>query len=134
LCAVVLPPVTHADIYKCTDEHGNVAYLQLPCSTDSEEPTDASDNAEAESAEQEPPGDEVAFSTVPEIAPSQVLSSRRPGELIDDCKKRYRDEIDLIDAEMRRGFSTQQGNDYKISLLALTAQLRACDVQSTDAQ
>ena len=54
-------------------------------------------------------------------------SSREPGEEIDACKKRYRDQIDAIDAEMRTAFSPEQGDVYKERLLALTRQIRACE-------
>lgn len=47
-------------------------------------------------------------------------------ELTEQCKKKYRDEIDAIDAKMRSGYSSQQGERYREQLRALTEKLRAC--------
>ena len=114
-----LTPAAHAEIYKCKDEHGNVAYLQTPCPVEKPEETLAADDTDAEIAE--PAQDEVVTESLPEP------SSRLPGEQLKDCKKRYRDQIDEIDAEMLTAFSPEQGAAYKERLLALTKQLRACE-------
>ena len=45
---------------------------------------------------------------------------------VEQCKKRYRDQIDAIDAEMRRGYSSEQGEAYREQLRGLTRKLRAC--------
>ena len=50
----------------------------------------------------------------------------RSGELTQQCKKRYRDQIDVIDAEMRRGYSSAQGEAYRERLRVLTQRLRSC--------
>ncbi|MDX2411270.1 MAG: hypothetical protein QNK16_04055, partial [Woeseiaceae bacterium] len=50
----------------------------------------------------------------------------RSSELIQQCKKRYRDQIDAIDAEMRRGYSSAQGEAYRERLRVLTQRLRSC--------
>ena len=50
----------------------------------------------------------------------------RSEELTQQCKKRYRDQIDTIDAEMRRGYSSVQGETYRERLRVLTQQLRQC--------
>lgn len=126
LFTVALMPAAHADIYKCKDEHGNVAYLQTPCPVEkAEEPTVIQDEDErpVEAAQ-----DEVVMESSPEpqLSDVQIPSSRRPGESLDDCKKRYRDQIDEIDAEIQSAFSPGQGAAYKDRLLALTKQLRAC--------
>jgi hypothetical protein len=112
---LVFLPVAHAEIYKCTDEHGNVAYLQLPCPAPKEE---AVPEVEADPS----PADFVE-STVQAEA---IESSRLPDEVLGDCKKRYRDQIDEIDLEMRRGYSSEQGEVFKDELRVLTQQLRAC--------
>ena len=109
LFTVALMPAAQADIYKCRDEHGNVAYLQTPCPVKKAE---------------EPPATEQD-EEVPESSP--VPTSRRPGESLDDCKKRYRDQIDEIDAEMQTAFSPEQGAVYKERLLEFTRELRACE-------
>jgi hypothetical protein len=53
-------------------------------------------------------------------------ASARDEELTEQCKKKYRDEIDAIDAEMRRGYSSAQGEQYREQLRGLTQKLRAC--------
>lgn len=50
----------------------------------------------------------------------------RKDEITQQCKKRYRDQIDAIDAEMRRGYSSAQGEAYRERLRVLTQQLRRC--------
>ncbi|MDH3273667.1 MAG: DUF4124 domain-containing protein [Gammaproteobacteria bacterium] len=50
----------------------------------------------------------------------------RSGELTQQCKKRNRDQIDAIDAEMRRGYSSAQGEAYRERLRVLTQRLRNC--------
>lgn len=117
---------THADIYKCTDEHGNVAYLQLPCPTEELKSAHNTDNADVSAAEPEQREDEEDPTYESQIPAPQTPSSRRPGERLDACKKRYRDQIDEIDAEIRKSYTPAQGELYKKRLLALTQQLRAC--------
>jgi len=119
LLIAALTPAAHADIYKCKDEHGNVAYLQTPCPVEKPEEAPVTDDTDAKIAERAQ--DEEVTESLPEP------SSLRPGEQLNDCKKRYRDQIDEIDAEMLTVFSPEQGAAYKESLLALTKQLRACD-------
>ena len=115
LLAIAAP--ANADIYRCTDEDGNVAYLQLPCP----EP------AAIEETVDEPQSEEGGEGDVEEpVATPIVESSREPGEALADCRKRYRDQIDAIDLEMRNGFSPEQAGDYKERLRTLTQQLRAC--------
>ena len=128
LLVAALAPVVQADIYKCTDEDGNVAYRQTPCPVEkAEEPAATEEESPPVEAEQD---DYVPESTPePQSAEAQVPSSRQPGESLDDCRKRYRDQIDEIDAEMQTAFSPEQGTAYKERLLALTKQLRACSTQ-----
>lgn len=47
-------------------------------------------------------------------------------EAVERCKKKYRDQIDAIDAEMRSGYTSQQGEAYRQRLRGLTEKLRAC--------
>ena len=54
------------------------------------------------------------------------VENSRSGEMAQQCKKRYRDRIDAIDAEMRRGYSSAQGEAYREQLRVLTQQLRRC--------
>lgn len=53
-------------------------------------------------------------------------SSGRSSEEIATCKQHYRDAIDEIDAEMRSGYSSEQGEAYRQRLRLLTEELRAC--------
>ena len=123
---VALVPAAQAEIHKCTDEHGNVAYLQTPCPAEKTEDADATRDVDDLA-------DDVAESEwVPESSPEpqpdevEIPSSRQPGEPLRACKNRYRDQIDEIDAEMRASFSPEQAEAYKQRLLVLTRQLRAC--------
>ena len=124
LLAASLTPTAHAEIYKCSDEEGNVSYQQMPC------PAAKDDDPQPV----EPVRDDyVPESTLsPESFAARDPSSRQPGESLADCKKRYRDQIDEIDAEMRRAFSPEQGVAYKENLLVLTKQLRACSTAPSD--
>jgi len=108
-------PTAAADIYKCTDENGNVAYLQLPCPAKKA----ADPEVVPENAREEAP--EVAMPT-----PGPAPSSRLDNESLDACKKRYRDQIDAIDAELSESWSDDEVENYKDRLRALTQQLRAC--------
>ena len=47
-------------------------------------------------------------------------------EFVEQCKKRYRDQIDAIDAQMRSGYTSAQGEAYRERLRTLTEQLRNC--------
>jgi hypothetical protein len=47
-------------------------------------------------------------------------------QLTEQCKKKYRDEIDAIDAQMRSGYSSAEGERYRQQLRGLTEKLRAC--------
>jgi len=126
LLIAALMPAAHADIYKCMDEFGNVAYLQTPCPAEKVEEPAVTQDVDADITEVEQV-EEMTVSS-PELPSPEVHipSSRRADEALDDCKKRYRDQIDEIDAEIGTAFSPAQANAYKEKLLALTKQLRAC--------
>jgi hypothetical protein len=112
---VALAPAAQAEIYKCTDEHGNVAYLQTPCPPEVVTEPVTTDDAEDPAAEVEASEDIAEPLPVPQA-----------DEALEVCRKRYRDQIDAIDAELRASFSPEQAAAYKEKLLALTRQLRAC--------
>ena len=59
-------------------------------------------------------------------APTRSFASGRSDEEIQTCKKHYRDAIDEIDAEMRQGYGSEQGEVYRQRLRLLTQKLRAC--------
>lgn len=42
------------------------------------------------------------------------------------CKKNFRDQIDAIDAQMRQGYDSAQGERYRERLRMLTTRLRDC--------
>lgn len=42
------------------------------------------------------------------------------------CKDRYRDQIDAIDAQMRNGYDSEQGEVYRERLRSLTTSMREC--------
>jgi hypothetical protein len=109
---VVCEPSAHADIYKCTDEDGNVAYLQLPCPATKAAATEVARDADSDT--------DIAAPQPP------TPSSRLENESLENCKKRYRDQIDEIDAEMRADYSPEQSDSYMERLRPLTQQLRAC--------
>jgi hypothetical protein len=72
----------------------------------------------------------TAGSSEPTLAAPTSTRARtdaaRSSEEIAQCKKKNRDAIDAIDAEMRRGYSSEQGEGYRQRLRVLTEQLRAC--------
>ncbi len=108
-------------IHQCTDADGNVVYSQLPCKDEEPAKEDAAADAEDEPA-----------SPVPLMIPVEVApQNNAPHEPESDkgaaaCKKRYRDAIDEIDAEIRREYTPDKDTEYKQRLLALTRALRAC--------
>ena len=71
------------------------------------------------------PEEARAAAPAPRRVNSNANNERLP-EQIQACKKQHRDAIDEIDAEMRRGYSSEQGEVYRQRLRALTEQLRAC--------
>ena len=44
----------------------------------------------------------------------------------EQCRNSYRDQIDDIDAQMRSGYDSAQGEVYRERLRVLTKNLRAC--------
>ena len=85
--------------------------------------------------------------TAPQAASSPGPTSPRPGsapppaleharqqaaaalkeEAVTECKQAYRDQIDAIDAEMRHGYSSEQGERYRERLRSLTERMRECE-------
>ena len=108
-------------IHQCKDADGNVVYSQLPCKD--EEPTreDAAADAEDEPASPEPLM--ISVEAAPRnTAPDEPESDTSTAA----CKKRHRDAIDEIDAEIRREYTPDKDAEYKQRLLVLTRALRAC--------
>ena len=46
---------------------------------------------------------------------------------VEACKIPLREAIDAIEAEMLRGYSAEQGEEFKQELRVLTQQMRACE-------
>ena len=107
-------------IHQCKDAEGGVVYSQLPCKD--EEP------AKEEPAEEavQPVSQEALFVASELRAPDSEAAEPESDENTAACKKRYRDEIDEIDAEIRREYTPDKDAEYKQRLLALTRALRAC--------
>ena len=126
LFIAALTPAAQADIYKCKDEHGNVAYLQTPCPVEKTKEPPVADDDDARTVETAQDEDLIESWPEPQSPEVQTPSSRESGESLDECKKRFRDQIDEIDAKLQTGFSPEQGDAYKERLMALAKQLRAC--------
>jgi hypothetical protein len=108
------------EIHKCTDADGNVAYSQLPCVPQKiTEPEKTESEANTELS--------TPVTAVQELHTSE-MSQEEPEQEIDRsaCKKRYRDAIDVIDAEIGREYSSDKAAQYKQRLLLLTRKLRQC--------
>lgn len=58
---------------------------------------------------------------------ARAITPTRSREDVEQCKKPYRDRIDAIDAQMRRGYTSEQGESYRQSLRGLTQSLRDCE-------
>ena len=107
-------------IHKCTDADGGVAYSQLPCAPQkSVESEKVEPDAKAESAAPVSAKQELSITEIPQEELELETNASA-------CKKRYRDEIDAIDAEISREYSTDRAEQYKQQLLLLTRKLREC--------
>ncbi len=106
LLLAVLPANADTEIHKCVDADGNVAYQQTPCPVVKEEAPEVVEQAE------QPPQALVASDLTPEE--------------VEACKDPLRDAIDEVEAEMLRGFSPEEGEEFKVKLRTLTQEMRAC--------
>ena len=110
-----LPPTFVEGLGGCDAEDG---------AGSTEAPTSAAALGMASGAQANANGSRAAKS-----APStsrSVVGSDRSKELTEQCKQRYRDQIDAIDAQMRQGYTSDQGEAYRQRLRGLTEKLRAC--------
>ena len=107
-------------IHRCTDADGNVAYSQLPCAPQKTKESEKTEpDAKAESA--------IPVSEKQELSPNEIATEEPELEIDRSaCKKRYRDAIDAIDAEIGREYSPVKAEEYKQRLLQLTRKLRKC--------
>ena len=105
-----------AEIFRCEDPEGGLVFQQTPCPEPEPEP------------EPEPKPDEEVTDAAPaaEQEPEPEPRALADPAAVAACKKQYRDAIDAVDAEMRAGFTPQQGEVFKQRLRLLTEKLRAC--------
>ena len=119
----MIGPVASAEIFRCDDPEVGIIFQQTPCP--------------------EPVPEEPAGKPLPEPGPDDIPRQPEPAmdpdeakladpEMVAACKKRYRDEIDRIDAEMRKGFAPAEREPYRERLRALSQQLSQCDYASDD--
>lgn len=131
LCAVIVLSVfrprsaeAQTEIHRCTGADGGVVFSQLPCEDSApkpkadEEPENEGPTVDGSPDEWNPFEADADF--VPRADDPQAAAERAA------CKKKYRDAIDVIDAEILREYSPDKADDYKQRLLALTAELRRC--------
>ena len=112
--------LAQTEIHRCVDADGGAVYSQLPCAP--EEPANA-ETSEQEELTAAAETDAFIYEVAPDEEPEQEPKTE---EEVAACKKRYRDAIDVIDAEIARDFSADQADSYKQRLLELTQQLRRC--------
>jgi len=106
-----------AEIFKCQDEEGNVAYLDTPCP-----------EAKRQDAEPVKQADAAADERVDEAAADDAMPAAEMKSLeeIEACKEPLRDSIDAIEGEMLRGYTAEEGEAFKQRLRVLTQKMRAC--------
>lgn len=93
---------------------------------------DEDEDDEASAAQPEPTRDE----SEPAIAQTMAPTATRPAAATsndddgaawrDACRDRLRDQIDSINAQMRNGYSSQQGERYRDRLRVLRQQINDC--------
>jgi hypothetical protein len=109
-----------AEIYKCTDADGGIVYSQLPCAPQKPaEPEETVSDEKADTEQMETAERELPVIEQPQDEPESGASTTA-------CKKRYRDAIDAVDAEIGREYSQEKSEQYKQRLLVLTRKLRDC--------
>ena len=108
---------------------GDASCEALPLSfTDGLGGCSAGDSRDAgvQSAEIAAPSPGRPAAAAPTSRENIVAANERSQEIVQRCKKKHRDAIDEIDAEMRQGYSSAQGEAYRQRLRVLTEQLRGC--------
>lgn len=119
-CIAPCTVLAETQIYTCKSKNGGVMYSQLPCRD--EVPAKAEEPAESEAIEEPSTTTDIIEFLPPDTPPDDAATRESRAA----CKKRYREEIDAIDAEIQREYSKENDGDYKQRLLALTRKLRAC--------
>lgn len=62
----------------------------------------------------------------PNSSGNRAATQSRSEKDIEQCKKPFRDAIDAIEAEILRGYTSEQGEVYRERLIGLTQQMRRC--------
>jgi hypothetical protein len=132
---LVLPGIdvgAEAEIHRCVQDDGTVAFQEMPCA----EPPDAPSGESADDRQDDDvaalPADEFFDFVNPFDQPGDVPVPAEPGPMSPvsqdraECEQTTRDAIDEIDLEMRKGYTREQGRQYLAELLELTQQLREC--------
>jgi len=118
--AMIAPQEAVAEIYACEGDDGVMSYQDQPC-------------PEPEALAQDPePEPDVMPSSPPQYLETPVPNRPVDPELVAACKKRYRDEIDRLDAELASGVATDKLEDYREEARALSQRLSRCEHGETN--
>ena len=109
-----------AEIYACKGDDGVMSYQDQPCP---EQTASAKDAGPQPAAEPESP---------PRSAKSRAETAPADPELVAACKKRYRDQIDELDAELQQGIEAEEQDAYRNRARALSQQLSRCEYGGAD--
>jgi hypothetical protein len=124
---VTVERIAGLSLAKCeAGSFGDASCSAMPSSyTDTVGGCDSEDGPSVpEDAVGEPLAEQVPIQAQQQSAPA--VSSRSAAE-IQKCKKTLRDQVDEIDAKMRSGYSSAQGEIYKEQLRSLTQAMRHCE-------
>jgi len=105
-------PDVAAEIYACEGDDGVTSYQDQPC-------PELKPAAQAKDAQADP---DPAWEPSPDPETTEPVDA----DLVAACKKRYRDEIDRLDAEIRKGFQAEEREAYREQARALSQQLSRC--------
>ena len=88
------------------------------CDPDTDDPAEGQTAATAESV--------AASDTTRPVVSTQARESGGNAADREACRDNFRDQIDAIDAQMRSGYDSAQGERYRERLLSLTTRMREC--------
>ena len=104
-----------AEIYACEGDDGVMSYQDQPCP----EPEPAAAETDTEEG--------IEPATRAEVRQAPRETTPVDAELVAACKKRFRDEIDSVDAEIREGLMAEELEAYRKRARALSQQLSRCE-------
>lgn len=108
------------DIYKCTDDLGNVMYSQTPCADEAAVPSEpGSEEPQRTGADADEGAPAVAVGAELPVRPRDPANAAA-------CRKHIRDEIDRIFLQLGNGVSAEVRRTLREEALALTQALRRC--------